>query len=145
MTFIFTCKLFAADLYESCLSSSKLGIAAASYLIYFSVLLKGVAFRATDVCSNVWGSVVVAVDIRLTVFWNVRACSLVERFWCTNYVNFMSVSGVPRNFVPGGFNKFSWGPRTERTGIWGRKPLVRGSGGSCNLVQEISFHIVKFS
>ena len=24
-------------------------------------------------------------------------------------------------------------------------PLVRGSGGSCNLVQEISFHTVKFS
>jgi len=24
-------------------------------------------------------------------------------------------------------------------------PLVRDSGGSCNLVQEISFHIVKFS
>jgi len=24
-------------------------------------------------------------------------------------------------------------------------PLFRGSGGSCNLVQEISFHIVKFS
>ena len=24
-------------------------------------------------------------------------------------------------------------------------PLVRGSGGSCNLVQEISFHVVKFS
>ena len=23
-------------------------------------------------------------------------------------------------------------------------PLVRGSGGSCNLVQEISFHIVNF-
>jgi len=23
-------------------------------------------------------------------------------------------------------------------------PLVRGSGGSCNLVQEISFHVVKF-
>ena len=35
--------------------------------------------------------------------------------------------------------------RTERTGIWGRSPLVRGSGSSCNLVQEISFHIVKFS
>jgi len=31
---------------------------------------------------------------------------------------------------------------------WGSvsgSPLVRGSGGSCNLVQEISFHIVKFS
>jgi len=24
-------------------------------------------------------------------------------------------------------------------------PLVRGSGGSCNLVQETSFHRVKFS
>ena len=33
--------------------------------------------------------------------------------------------------------------RTERPG--GGSPLVRGSGGSCNLVQEISFHIVKVS
>jgi hypothetical protein len=24
-------------------------------------------------------------------------------------------------------------------------PLVRGSGGSCNLVKEISFHLVTFS
>ena len=30
-------------------------------------------------------------------------------------------------------------------GFGGGSPLVRGSGGSCNLVQEISFHIVKFS
>jgi len=31
-------------------------------------------------------------------------------------------------------------------GIWGGgSPLVSGSGGSCNLVQEISLHIVKFS
>jgi len=29
-------------------------------------------------------------------------------------------SGVPRNFFRWGFNKFSWGQRTERTGIWGR-------------------------
>ena len=27
----------------------------------------------------------------------------------------------------------------------GGSPLVRGSGGSRNLVKEISFHIVKFS
>ena len=27
----------------------------------------------------------------------------------------------------------------------GGSPLVRGSGGSCNLVQEVLFHIVKFS
>jgi len=30
-------------------------------------------------------------------------------------------------------------------GSGGGSPLVRASGGSCNLVQEISFHIVKFS
>jgi len=30
-------------------------------------------------------------------------------------------------------------------GSGGGTSLVRGSGGSCNLIQEISFHIVKFS
>ena len=30
-------------------------------------------------------------------------------------------------------------------GCVGRSPLVRGSGGSWNSVEEISFHIVKFS
>ena len=30
-------------------------------------------------------------------------------------------------------------------GFGGGSPLVRGSGGSCNLVQEISFPIIKFS
>ena len=30
-------------------------------------------------------------------------------------------------------------------GSGGGSPLVRGSGRSCNLVQEISFHIVKSS
>jgi len=33
----------------------------------------------------------------------------------------------------------------ENGDLEGGSPLVRGSGGSCNLVQEISFHIVKFS
>jgi len=35
------------------------------------------------------------------------------------------------------------GQRERRSGVG--SPLVRGSGGSCNLVQEISFHIVKLS
>jgi hypothetical protein len=30
-------------------------------------------------------------------------------------------------------------------GSGGGSPLVRGSGGSCSLVQEISFHKAKFS
>ena len=33
----------------------------------------------------------------------------------------------------------------RKRGSGGGSPLVRGSGGSCNLVQEISFHIVTFS
>ena len=33
----------------------------------------------------------------------------------------------------------------EDRGSGGGSPLVRGSGCSCNLVQEISFHIVKVS
>jgi hypothetical protein len=35
------------------------------------------------------------------------------------------------------------GQREQKFG--GSSPLVRGSGSSCNLVQEISFHTVKFS
>ena len=33
----------------------------------------------------------------------------------------------------------------EKGDLVGGSPLVRGSGGSCNLAQEISFHVVKFS
>jgi len=35
--------------------------------------------------------------------------------------------------------------RQRERGSGGGSPLVRGSGGSCNLVQEISFHIEKVS
>ena len=56
-------------------------------------------------------------------------------------------SGVPRNFFRGkGGSTNSVEDRGQRgRGSEGGSPLVRGSGGSCNLVQEISFHIVKFS
>ena len=40
-------------------------------------------------------------------------------------------------------NSIDRGQRERGSG--GSSPLVRGSGGSCNLAQEISFHIVKFS
>jgi len=46
----------------------------------------------------------------------------------------------------GGFPTNSVEDRGQRErGSGGGSPLVRGSGGSCNLVQEISFHIVTFS
>ena len=47
-------------------------------------------------------------------------------------------------FRVGGGSTNSIEDRGQRMGIWGRNSLV-SSGGSCNLVQEISFHIVKFS
>ena len=46
----------------------------------------------------------------------------------------------------GGVQQIQLGTEDRENGDLGRRsPLVRGSGGSCNLVQEISFHIVKFS
>jgi len=46
-------------------------------------------------------------------------------------------------FSGGGGSTNSFEDRGRGSG--GGSPLVRGSGGSCNLVQEISFHIVNFS
>ena len=58
----------------------------------------------------------------------------------------MQSSGEPRNFVRGGGSTISVEDRGQRErGYGGGSPLVRGSGGSCILVQEISFHIAKFS
>jgi len=58
----------------------------------------------------------------------------------------VTTSGVPRNFFGGGRSTNSVEDRgkSER-GSGGGSPLVRCSEGSCSLVQEISFHIVKFS
>ena len=53
-------------------------------------------------------------------------------------------SGVPRIFFGGGGSTNSVEDR-ENGDLGGGNPLVGESGGSCNLVQEISFHIVKFS
>ena len=45
----------------------------------------------------------------------------------------------------GGGSKNSIEDRGQRElGSVGGSPLVRGSGGSCNIVQEITFHILKF-
>ena len=69
---------------------------------------------------------------KLAVWWGIR-----QNMWN---------SGVPRNFFSGGVSTSSVEDRGQRElGSGGGSPLGRGSGGSCNLVQEISFHMVKFS
>jgi len=51
-----------------------------------------------------------------------------------------------QEFCWGGFNKFRNSVEDRVNEDLGAvAPLVRSSGGSCNLVQEVSFHIVKFS
>ena len=52
------------------------------------------------------------------------------------------VIGVLRNFVQGGGGSTNSVEDRENVDLGGGSPLVRSSGGSCNLVQEISFHIV---
>ena len=48
-------------------------------------------------------------------------------------------------FFLGGRGSTSSVEDRENRDLGGSNPLVRDSGGSCNLVQEISFHIVEFS
>ena len=48
-------------------------------------------------------------------------------------------------FVGGGSTNSVEDSEQRERGSGGGSLLVRGSGGSCNLVQEISFHTVKFS
>ena len=67
-----------------------------------------------------------------------------DLFGSTEYT--MGTSGVPRNFFRGGGSTNSVEDRGQRErGSGGGSLVVRGSGVNCNLVQEISFHIVKFS
>jgi len=68
----------------------------------------------------------------------------IPHYW---YFQVSAIIGVPRNFVweGGGFQKIQLRTEDREWGSGGGSPLVRGSGGSCNLVQEISFRIVKVS
>ena len=51
----------------------------------------------------------------------------------------------PRILLGGGSTNSVEDRGLRERGSGGGSPLVMGFGGSCNLVQEISFHIVKFS
>jgi len=63
------------------------------------------------------------------IFWEVTSCGLVDTV------------AYPGILFGGGGSTNSVEDRGQRSG--GGSPLLRSSGGSCNLVQEISFDIVK--
>jgi hypothetical protein len=59
---------------------------------------------------------------------------------------YVTVSWAIAVAYPGIFSGGSTNSVEDRErGSGGGSPIVRGSGGSCNLVQQISFHIVNFS
>jgi hypothetical protein len=68
-------------------------------------------------------------------------CKVVITHGSVTYVT----SGVLRNFVWGGSTNSVEDRGQRERGSRDGSPLDRGSGGSCNLAQEISFLIVKFS
>jgi len=69
-----------------------------------------------------------------------------DTFLLTLTFRLVSEQWLTQEFCAGGGSKYSVEDRGQRErGSGCGSPLVRGSGGSCNLVQEISFHIVKFS
>jgi hypothetical protein len=65
--------------------------------------------------------------------------------WVRRKIDSMSVAYPEILFGGGGSTNSVEGRGQRERGSGYGSPLVRGSGGSCNLVQEISFHIVKFS
>ena len=72
-----------------------------------------------------------------------QSCCCV-RVW--NSVARLVTVACPGILIGGGGSTNSVEDRGQRErGSGGGSPLFRGSGRSCNLVQEISFHIVKFS
>ena len=77
-------------------------------------------------------------------------CFLLQTFFSSNIIvpsseyHIQSVA-YPGIFFGGGSTNSVEDRGQRGRGSGGGSPLVRGSGGSCNLVQEISFHIVTFS
>jgi hypothetical protein len=64
-----------------------------------------------------------------------------------NYRGLVLLGAVayPGIFFLGGVQQIQLRTEDRERGSGGGSPIVRGSRGSCNLVQEISFHIVNVS
>jgi len=87
--------------------------------------------------ARVYMCVCVRVHACVCVYMCARACLRVG-------LGAMAYPGIFLGGGEGSTNLVEDRGQRER-GSGGGSPLVRGSGGSRNLVQKISFHIVKFS
>jgi hypothetical protein len=65
--------------------------------------------------------------------------------WNSGYEQLLQVQWRTQEFCSGGSTNSVEGRGQRERKSGGGSPLVRGSGGSCNLVQEISFHTVNVS
>jgi len=94
----------------------------------------------TDIHTNIY--FLLQRKFQKTNIWNVSPLW----GWC-HHVGLQNPQWRTQEFFSGGGGSTnSIEDRGQRgRGSGGRSPLVRDPGGSCNLVQEISFHIVKFS
>ena len=68
-------------------------------------------------------------------------CQMSHSHWLVNH------HAIPVAYLGIFFGRGSTNSVEDRENgfLRGSSPTVRGSGGSCNLVQEISFHMVTFS
>jgi hypothetical protein len=104
-----------------------------SYCLYVMVYSSPYRFASRRICQ---------ATKRRTRIFHVLSSRLDSRLLQRRY-SYNQWQWHTQEFFSGGVNKFSWGQKELGSG--GGSPLVRGSGGKCNLVQEISFNIVKFS
>ena len=76
-----------------------------------------------------------------------HAFCTVDNWGCTHVVSYNASQWRTQEFCSGGegFQQIQLRTGQRERGSVGGSPLVRASGGGCNSVQEISFHIVKFS
>jgi len=78
-----------------------------------------------------------------------ETCSLSNKYYTTLLTVFRLYYPItvayPGIFFGGGSTDSVEDRGQRGRGSGGGGPLVRGSGGSCNLAQEILFHTVKFS
>ena len=69
-----------------------------------------------------------------------------DRMANSYFINHCTCQWHTQEFFLGGEGGSTNSVEDRENGVLGgSSPLVRGSGGSCYLVQEISFHMVKFS